>query len=341
MVHPTHWGNFTLVHPWVLFFFLALPILLFLKGKIGDTPAVQFSSTATMSTLSQGSRSQAGAVLNTITFLTIALLLLAAARPQQGKSNVRIQASGVDIMLAFDVSGSMRAEDMSGGGKRTSRMEAVKSIAQQFITKRLNDRIGIIAFAGRPYLISPPTLDHSWLITNISRIQVGMIEDSTAIGSAIAAAARRLKDRSSKSKILILLTDGANNAGHISPLTAAEAARLLGIKIYTIGAGSSSGPAPYPVVDMFGGTQYQMVEFDSDLHTLKDIAERTGGKCFRATDSQSLRRIFQEINRMEKSQVATSKTSFHWDLFPWPVSTALMLLIVEIILSQTIWKQLP
>lgn len=340
MVPPLHLGDFTIVHPWVLFTLVALPILSYLKGKTGAVSAIRFSSTATMSTLCQGSQSKTGALLQRTTLLTIALLLVAASRPQQEKSKTYMQASGVDIILAFDVSGSMRAEDMPIKSRRTSRIEAVKRMAQQFINQRPHDRIGIIAFAGRPYLISPPTLDHDWLTTNLSRVEVGMIEDRTAIGSAIASAARRLKDRASTSKIVILLTDGANNAGHISPLTAAVAARVLGIRIYTIGTGSSS-PVPYPVVNIFGETQYQMVKFDSDFRTLKEIAEKTDGQYFRATDSQSLTKIFQEINRMEKSRAAISNISFHRELFPYLVSAALVLLTVEIVLSQTIWKQLP
>ena len=344
MIYPLRYGNFTILYPWVLFFLLALPALFLLKKRTGSAvPAVRFSSTETMLALNRGGKSsQAKDLLNAITFLTLTLLLLAASRPQLEMSSTRIQTSGVDILLAFDVSGSMRAEDITIGDKRMSRIGAVKRVAQQFIAKRLSDYIGIIAFAGYPYLVSPPTLDHGWLVTNIDRLQAGMMEeDSTAIGSAIAAAARRLRDHSAKSKkVLILLTDGANNAGRISPLTAAEAARVLGIKIYTIGAGSS-GPVPYPMSDVFGGTQYRMVEFDSDPATLKKIAEITGGQFFRAADGQSLMKIFQKVNRMERSRVVTTKTSFHLDLFPWPVGIALGLLLIKVLLSQTVWRQLP
>ncbi|ALJ56431.1 von Willebrand factor type A domain protein [Candidatus Xiphinematobacter sp. Idaho Grape] len=342
MIHPLRFGNFTILYPWVLLFLLAVPVLFLLGRKVRSAAqAVQFPSTEIMLALSRGGKSRARGFLDAITFLAVALLLLAASRPQLERSNIHIQASGVDIMLAFDVSSSMAAEDMTIANKRVSRIEAVKRIAQQFIAERLSDRIGIMAFAGHPFLVSPPTLDHGWLLTNIDRMQAGMMEeDSTAIGSAIAAAARRLRGHFAKSKVLILLTDGANNAGCISPLTAAEAARVLGIKIYTIGAGSS-GPVPYPVLDIFGGTRYRMVKFDSDLDTLKRIAEMTGGQFFRASDSQSLTRIFQKVNRMEKSRAVMTKISSYWDLFPWPVSVALGLLLAEILLSQTVWKRLP
>lgn len=338
MTEPLQFGGLTVIYPWVLFFLLALPILSFFKGRVGGVAAVRFSSTKIL--MAVGRKRKTGALLPAISLLALALLIIAAARPQMGKSITRVQASGVDIMLALDVSGSMKAEDMSIGGQRASRVDAVKTVTQAFISRRPNDRIGVIAFAGRPYLVSPPTLDHDWLMANMDRVQVGMVEDSTAIGSAIAAAARRLRDRSAKSKILVLLTDGANNSGRISPFTAAEAAKALGIKIYTVGAGSE-GPAPYPIQNAFGGIQYQWVEFDTDLNTLKKIAEMTGGQFFRAADGQSLVKIFREIDQMEKSKAEVTKVSLYRDLFPWLVTVALVLLTLEILLSQTIWKRLP
>jgi Ca-activated chloride channel family protein len=334
------WGV-TIAYPWVLLLLLLLPILMFFKGRIGGNPAVRFSSTKILMTASRKrSTARMGAILPAIFFLSLALLIFAAARPQFGRSVTRVHASGVDIMLALDVSGSMKSEDMSIGGERSNRLDAVKAVTQSFISNRPNDRIGVLAFAGRPYLISPPTLDHDWLIANLDRIQVGMVEDSTAIGSAIAAAARRLQARSSKSKILVLLTDGANNAGRISPFTAAEAAKALGIKIYTIGAGSD-GPVPYPVRTPFGSIQYQLVEFDTDISTLKKIAAATSGQFFRAADGQSLVKIFRDIDRMEKSKAEVTKISLYKDLFPWFVSAAFALICVELLLSQTLWRRLP
>lgn len=340
MTEPLHFGGLTIAYPWVLLFLLLLPILSFLKGRIGGAAAVRFSSTKVLASIGRKRKSRAGAFLSAISLLALAMLILAAARPQMGKSVNRVQASGVDIILALDVSGSMKSEDMSIGGQRASRVDSVKAVTREFINRRPNDRIGVIAFAGRPYLISPPTLDHDWLMANMDRVQVGMVEDSTAIGSAIAAAARRLRERSAKSKILVLLTDGANNAGRISPFTAAEAAKALGIKIYTIGAGSE-GPAPYPVQDAFGQIQYQWVEFVTDLDALKKIAAMTGGQFFRAADGQSLVKIFREIDKMEKTKSEVIKISFYRDLFPWFVLAALILLALEIFLSQTVWKRLP
>lgn len=340
MTEPLHFGGLTIVYPWVLFFLFMLPVLSFLKGRVGGQVAVRFSSTEILTTVGQKRRALVGKFLIALFLLALALLILAAARPQWGKSITRIQASGVDIILALDVSGSMKAEDMSINGQRASRVDAVKAVTRTFISKRPNDRIGVIAFGGRPYLVSPPTLDHDWLMANMDRVQVGMVEDTTAIGSAIAAAARRLRERSAKSKILVLLTDGANNAGRISPLTAAEAAKALGIKIYTIGAGSN-GRVPYPVQDSLGRTRYQWVEFETDLDTLQKIAEMTGGQFFRAADGQSLVKIFREIDQMEKSKSEFTKVSLYRDLFPWLVTAALALLVLELLLSQTIWKRLP
>ncbi|PWU06593.1 MAG: hypothetical protein C5B47_07395 [Verrucomicrobia bacterium] len=340
MTQPFQFGGLTIVYPWVLFFLLALPILSFLKGRVGGRAAVRFSSTKILTSLGQKRRTRAGNLLEALLLLALALLILAAARPQWGKSISHIRASGVDIMLALDISGSMKAEDMSIDGRRASRVDAVKAVTQTFISKRPNDRIGVIAFAGRPYLVSPPTLDHDWLMANMDRVRVGIVEDSTAIGSAIAAAARRLRAHGAKSKILVLLTDGANNAGRISPLTAAEAAKALGIKIYTIGAGSN-GRVPYPVQDNFGKTVYESAQFMTDLPTLEKIAEVTGGHFFRAADGQSLIKIFREIDQMEKSKSERTKISLYRDLFPWLVTAALALLLLEALLSQTVWKRLP
>jgi Ca-activated chloride channel family protein len=270
----------------------------------------------------------------------LACLILALARPQLGKTITRTQASGVDIMLVIDVSRSMLAEDFTIGSQRANRLEAVKQVTEKFIEERPNDRIGIVAFAGRPYLVSPLTLDHDWLITNLERTRIGLVEDGTAIGSALAAASTRLKDKEAKSKIVVLLTDGDNNMGRVTPLTAAEAAKALGIKVYTIGSGSR-GNAPFPFVDPFGRTVYRQIPVEFDEQSLKAIAAMTGGEYFRATDTQSLQRIFTEIDKMEKSEVEIQKVAQYRDLFPWFVLVGTVLLAAETLLGQTIWRRLP
>jgi Ca-activated chloride channel family protein len=252
----------------------------------------------------------------------------------------RVQATGVDIMLVLDVSRSMLAEDFTIGNRRANRIDAVKLVTEQFIRERPNDRIGLVAFAGRPYLVSPLTLDHDWLIRNLERLRIGLVEDGTAIGSAIASAANRLKDKEAKTKLIVVLTDGDNNAGKVQPLTAAEAAKALGIRIYTIGAGTE-GEAPFPLTNQFGRTVYRNVLVKFDEKTLQVIAAMTSGQYFRATDTNSLRSIFGEIDKLEKSKVEVEKTAQYRDLFMWFLIPGIACLALEILLSQTVWRRLP
>lgn len=333
--------TFSFVHPWLLLLLLALPVLALLRGKIGGTPGILFSSTKLVMAVGKRRRSRAGAVLASLLYGAMACLIVALARPQLGRTLERIQASGVDIMLVLDVSGSMMAEDYTIGSSRVNRIDAVKRVTQQFIEARPNDRIGIIAFAGRPYLVSPLTLDHEWLIRNLDRVQLGLVEDGTAIGSALASAVSRLKDRDSKTKLIVLLTDGANNAGKVLPLTSAEAGKALGIKIYTVGAGSD-GPVPVPVgKDMFGKTVYRKMVFDFDEKLLDQIAKIGDGKYFRAADTDSMDKTFREIDRMEKTKIEVEKSADYRDLFPLLLVLGVMLLGAEAVLSQTIWRRLP
>jgi Ca-activated chloride channel family protein len=231
--------------------------------------------------------------------------------------------------------------DFTIGSQRANRVEAVKKVAQRFIEERPNDRIGIIAFAGRPYRVSPLTLDHDWLIKSLNdRVQIGLVEDGTAIGSALATAENRLKDRDAKTKIIVLLTDGDNNAGKVMPITAAEAAKALGIRIYTIGAGTR-GMAPYPFTTPFGQTIYQNIQVEIDEDTLKKIADISGGEFFRATDTRSLQEIFAEIDKLEKTKIEVEKIAQYRDLFQWFLIAGISLLTIEIAASQTIWRRLP
>jgi Ca-activated chloride channel family protein len=315
--------------------------LALLRGKIGGTPGILFSSTKLVMAVGKRRHSRAGAVLASLLYGAMACLIVALARPQLGRTLERIQASGVDIMLVLDVSGSMMAEDYTIGSSRVNRIDAVKRVTQQFIEARPNDRIGIIAFAGRPYLVSPLTLDHEWLIRNLDRVQLGLVEDGTAIGSALASAVSRLKDRDSKTKLIVLLTDGANNAGKVLPLTSAEAAKALGMKIYTVGAGSD-GPVPVPVgKDMFGKTVYRKMVFDFDEKLLDQIAKIGDGKYFRAADTDTMDKTFREIDRMEKTKIEVEKSADYRDLFPLFLALGVILLGAEAVLSQTLWRRLP
>ena len=327
-------------HPWVLFLLLVIPLLAWLKGKFGGTAGVTFSNTSMLAKIGNRRRSRAGAFLAALTYLALALFIVALARPQFGRVTTRVQATGVDIMLVLDVSRSMLAEDFTIGNRRANRIDAVKLVTEQFIRERPNDRIGLVAFAGRPYLVSPLTLDHDWLIRNLERLRIGLVEDGTAIGSAIASAANRLKDKEAKTKLIVLLTDGDNNAGKVQPLTAAEAAKALGIRIYTIGAGTE-GEAPFPLTNQFGRTVYRNVLVKFDEKTLQEIATMTSGQYFRATDTNSLRTIFGEIDKLEKSKVEVEKTAQYRDLFMWFLIPGLACLALEILLSQTVWRRLP
>ncbi len=333
--------GFSFAHPWLLALLLLAPVLAVLKGRFGGMPGVTFSSTEAVSKLGARRRSRAGALLALLAHLAFVSLVVALARPQLGRTLSRVQASGVDIMLVMDVSRSMLAEDFTIGNERANRLEAVKQVTEQFIRQRPNDRIGIMAFAGAPYLVSPMTLDHDWLIANLDRLSIGMVEDGTAIGSATAAAANRLKDKEAKTKLMVLLSDGDNNAGRVTPLTAAEAARALGIRVYTIGAGSQGGPVPFPYRDPYGRTVYGTVEMEFNEDTLRQIASITKGEYFRASDTASLKKTFAEIDQMEKTKVEVEKTSDYRDLFPWFLVGGLVLLSSEILLSQTVWKRLP
>lgn len=333
-------SGFVFAHPWVLLLLLTLPLLAWLKGKFGGTAGVTFSNTSMLAKIGHRRRSRAGAFLAALTYLALALFIVALARPQLGRVTTRVQATGVDIMLALDVSRSMLAEDFTIGNRRANRIDAVKLVTEQFIRERPNDRIGLVAFAGRPYLVSPLTLDHDWLIRNLERLRIGLVEDGTAIGSAIASAANRLKDKEAKTKLIVLLTDGDNNAGKVQPLTAAEAAKALGIRIYTIGAGTE-GEAPFPLTNQFGRTVYRNVLVKFDEKTLQEIAAMTSGEYFRATDTNSLRTIFGEIDKLEKSKVEVEKTAQYRDIFMWFLIPGLAFLALEILLSQTIWRRLP
>ena len=341
------WGV-TFVNPWLLLLLLLVPLLAFLLGHRGGVPAIVFSSTAPLKTLGKAAESKAGEFLTGLMFLSLALLIVALARPQQGKTISHVEASGIDIMIAIDVSGSMITEDyFDSAGKRVNRIDTIKEVTRRFIEGRPNDRIGIIAFGGVPYLVSPLTLDHDWLLQNLDRVKIGLVADNTAIGSAIAASSLRLKDRDSKSKVVILLTDGDNNSGKVSPDTAAEAAKALGIKLYAIGAGTN-GVAWVPnmnermekVPDMFGNYYHQeQVHFNEE--GLQRVAKIANGKYYRADSNESLKGIFAEIDKLEKSKAELTMYKQYRDLYPWFLAAGLGILTLQVFLSQTIWRKLP
>lgn len=328
------------LHPQLLWLLLLLPLNAFVRGRRGAVAAVEYSNAQRLRAVARQTRSRAGAWLATLKLLALGLIVVALARPQLGRNTAPVTASGVDIMLALDVSGSMQALDFKLDGQPADRLDVVKSVVSKFIEARPNDRIGIVAFAGAPYLVSPLTLDHDWLLQNLERVRIGSVEDGTAIGSAIASSVNRLRDQPGKSKLVVLLTDGQNNAGKINPETAAQAAHALGVKTYTIGAGVR-GEAPVPVTDAFGNRRLVMAKVDVDEDTLKKIADETGAKFYRATDTDSLKRIYADIDQLEKTTHTLKRFESEREMYPWAVMGALAVLGLNLGLEQTRFRRLP
>lgn len=325
--------------PWAFAALVLLP-LLWRWWRQQDEPAVAFPSLPALPR-DLGGRARWRWILPALRAAALALLVTAAARPQYGTGEGRIRGEGIDIVLAVDISGSMLAEDFSKpSGERANRLEGAKAVVRDFVARRVNDRIGLVVFAGRPYTQCPLTLDHGWLLQTLERVQIGMIEDGTAIGSALATAAARLENSSAKSKVIVLLTDGQNNAGKVSPTTAAEAIAQLGIRVYTIGAGSR-GLAPFPARDVFGNRVYRPVPVDIDETTLRAVAERTGGRYFRATDTESLRSIYGEIDRLERTAFEAPRYFAYEEAYPFVLLAVLALYLTELALRHTWLRVLP
>lgn len=250
-----------------------------------------------------------------------------------------IHSEGIDIILAIDISSSMEAEDYTIGNLRASRIEAVKNVAKDFILARKKDRIGIVVFGSEPYTVCPPTLDHDWLLENLARTKVGIVEDGTAIGVGLSAAVNRLKKSGAKSRVVILLTDGDNNAG-IEPHLAAEAARILGIRVYTIGAGGE-GAAPVRVLNRYGYMEYAHINYEVDEETLRSVAELADGKFFRAEDTRKLREVYREIDKMERTESSDESFRKYQELYWVFLLIAIVLLCLELVLGSTVLLKLP
>jgi Ca-activated chloride channel homolog len=325
--------------PWLLLLLALIPLLLRAQRRT-VMPALRYPVLDAVRAVGPGRLVHWRWLLTAMRLAAVVLIVLALTRPQLGKAATQIFTEGIDIMLAVDVSGSMLAEDFQVDGQRANRLEAVKSVVRRFLEQRPGDRVGLVLFGARPYTQSPLTLDHGWLMKNLERAQVGMIEDGTAVGSGLATAVNRLEASEAKSKIVILLTDGQNNAGKVPPLVAAEAAKTLGYRVYTIGAGTR-GSAPFPQVDAFGRRVYVSMPVDIDEDTLKEVAQITGGRYFRATDTPSLQQIYDEIDQLEKSpQEGLQYLEYH-ELYVWLALPALLLLAGEALLAHTWLRVLP
>jgi Ca-activated chloride channel family protein len=329
------------LQPEWLWLLTLLPLVMLLRGRRGPVAAIEFSDVGLAREVARAGRARAGHWLWLFPLLAGALMIAGLARPQRAHSRTEVTANGIDIVLGLDVSGSMQALDFLMDNRRVNRIEVVKTVVSKFIEERPSDRIGLIAFAAAPYLVSPLTLDHDWLQQNLERVSTAVAgDDGTAIGSAIAAGVNRLRTTSGKSKVIVLLTDGMNNTGKISPIAAAEAAKALGVKIYTIGVGVR-GMAPIPVRDEAGRMHLIMDKVDVDEKTLETVASTTGGRFYRATDTDSLEKIYQQINRLEKTAQTVQKFEHYDELYSWALIPAAAILGFGLLLQHTRFRRLP
>ncbi|MCB9736900.1 MAG: VWA domain-containing protein [Deltaproteobacteria bacterium] len=325
--------------PELLALLALIPLYLVWRARSGRAAAVGFAMIDAARGAGRRAKARLGGVRTAIRVLALALLVVALARPQVGRASTEVQASGVDMVLALDVSGSMQATDLAARGEATTRLDVVKDVVRSFIAGRPNDRVGLVAFAGAPYLVSPLTLDHDWLEQNLDRVKLGMIEDGTALGNALVASVNRMRgDDHAKSRVVVLLTDGVSNAGDVSPELAAEAAAAMGVKVHTIAVGRD-GKVPITVTGDDGAPHLAEAELDED--TLRHIAETTGGTFFRATDKGSLERIYADIDRMEKTTRTVSHHERWAERFAWLALPALGLLLGELGLAFTRFRTIP
>lgn len=322
----------TFAHPWILLLLLVIPLLAWLKGRRGLPPAFLYSSVQLVRAMQNLSPSRAGGWFFSLRWPVLALFILALAQPRLAKSTTEVKASGIDIVCALDLSGSMNTRDYQINGQPLSRIEMAKPVLEQFIAGRPNDRIGIVVFAVQAFIATPLTLDHEYLLDNVDRLGIGTINsDATAIGDGITTALNRLRTLKSKSKIVVLMTDGGNNSGRTEPLVAAAAAKALGVKIYTIGLGNRE------IVQQMGLPPGYLPDED----TLKQIAEKTGGRYYRADNAEKFQQIYAEIDQLEKSDAVIKKYTEYQELFPWLVGLGLALLLLEFVLGQTVYRRLP
>lgn len=326
----------TFHNPGYLFFLLVLiPIGFWYWWKMHNSEAsIQISSVSRLKKMPQTKRLRFRHLPFLLRMLTLAALIFAIARPQASSSWSTETTEGIDIMMALDISGTMQAEDL-----RPNRIEAAKSVASEFIVSRPNDNIGLVVFAAESFTLCPLTIDHNVLLNLFSGVKYGMLPDGTAIGLGLANAVNTVKEGKSKSKIVILLTDGSNNQGDIAPITAAQIAKTFGIRVYAIGIGSY-GMVNIPVQTPFG-IQYQKMKSEFDEGTLKQIADITGGKYFRATDNAKLREIYQEIDQLEKTKINVKQFNNKTELYYMFGLLAFLFLFAEILLKNTWLRSAP
>ncbi len=330
-------NHITFAHPQLFILLLVIPIVLYFQNRYKN----KYRSTLLIST-KEGLKNNTPSfklksrfLLNLLRVFSLFFIIVALARPQSTAINETINSEGLDIVLSMDISGSMLAEDF-----KPNRIEASKKVAKEFIENRPTDRIGLVIFSGESFTQCPLTTDQNVLKEQLSSIKSGLLEDGTAIGMGLATAVERLRSSKAKTKIIILLTDGVNNSGLIDPVTALEIAKAYKIRVYTIGVGTM-GTASYPVKDAFGNTTMQQMPVQIDEVLMKKISNETGGKYFRATDNNSLNKVYKEIDRLEKTKIEINSFKRHAELFFPYAFIGLLLLFLEIILRNTYYKSFP
>ena len=325
--------------PWLCVLFILIPSVVFYQWRGLGRSRVRFSTLNNLKKLKKSTSITLRYILLVLRCLAISLLVVALARPQSGTKASEVLTEGIDIILCLDTSGSMQALDFKWGNERQNRLQVVKKVVSDFIKGRKNDRIGMVVFGEEAFTQCPLTLDYGVLLSFLDQVEIGMAGDSTAIGSALGTCVKRLKELKSKSKVIILLTDGRNNAGSVSPETAAEIAKTFTIKTYTIGVGTE-GEVPFLVDTIFGKKYvYQRVDLDED--TLEEIARITGGKYFKATDTKALEEIYDQIDTLEKTKVEAKEYMEYEELFGWFLFPGLACTLLEIVLAHTRFRKIP
>lgn len=324
--------------PYFLILLIIVPILIFLyiKERISRRGFVTYSDLTVVNKLAPSWKQRFKHLLFSMRMMMLSFAVIALARPQSPFTEEEITTEGIDIILAIDVSSSMKAVDF----QPSNRLEAAKIVSADFVNGRVHDRLGMVVFAGRSYTQCPLTLDYGIVHSFLESIHIGMVEDGTAIGMAITTAVNRLRNSDAESKVVILLTDGRNNRGELDPITASQIAKTMNIKIYTIGMGKE-GTVMYPLDDPIRGQRLIPIQSDIDEEILQQIANNTGGSYFRATDEKKLEEIFNQIDEMEKTEIQVTEYTQYTELFEWFAIPVFALLVLEIVLSQTVFRKIP
>lgn len=329
-------NDVSFAYPWVLYGLILVPFMIYWYWRRNkqSTPDLTFSSLKIFDNVKPTLRERLNHVPAVFRIIAVTFFIIALARPQTFSTGENVYTEGIDVAMLLDISGSMLAEDL-----KPNRLDAAKNVIDEFIAGRTTDKIGLVVFARESFTQCPLTIDYSVLRNLLGEIKSGMIEDGTAIGTAIANGVNRLKDSQSKSKVIILLTDGVNNSGEVDPITAAQIAEKFGVRIYTVGVGSK-GEAPYPFQTPFG-KRYQMVPVEIDEEVLTQVASITGGKYFRATSNEKLQAIYEEIDQLEKTRVEVTSYRQAQELFYNWVGAGLLLVLLELGLIRTYLRRLP